>query len=125
MKKKIRRKTLKIATAPQIRLFEATEDDTAADQGVASPGGLSFNDLDPRDIFVGGRRLDVFLRDANERRALMVRDIVRSQDYSGIEASYLCGGRLPYSPAAMVGLILYGMLHGVTSLRGLERMARI
>ena len=122
MKKKIRRKTLKIATAPQIRLFEETEVEAATEVEVGRP---NFIDLDPRDIFVGGRRLDEYLGETKERRALMVRDIVRAQDYSAFDSSYLEDGRPAYCPASMVGLILYGMMHGVNSLRGLERMARI
>jgi transposase len=35
------------------------------------------------------------------------------------------GGRSPYAPQAMVGLILYGIMQGVTSLRDLERFARV
>ena len=122
MKKKIRRKTLKIATAPQIRLFEEPEAESVP---VMEMGRPSFIELDPRKIFVGGRPLDEYLREARERRALMVREIVRAQDYSAFEASYLEDGRPPYSPASMVGLILYGLMHGVNSLRGLERMARV
>ena len=125
MKKKLRRKTLKIATAPQIRLFEAPEDDAVVGQEVTRPGVLSFSDPDPRDIFLGGRRLDEYLRDAGERRPLVLRDVVRAQDYSAFEASYLHDGRPAYSPASMVALILYGLMNGVNSLRGLERMARM
>ena len=122
MKKKVRRKTLKIATAPQIRLFEQTE---AEVEPVVEMGRPSFIDLDPRDIFIGGRRLSEYLQEAKERRALWVREVVYAQDYSAFEAAYLEEGRRPYSPASMVGLILYGLLHGVTSLRDLERMARM
>ncbi len=34
-------------------------------------------------------------------------------------------GRAPYAPRAMLGLILYGIMHGVSSLRALERLARV
>jgi transposase len=125
MKKKIRRKTLKIATAPQIRLFEEMVDEAGAEREVARARDIRFIDLDPRDIVLGGRRLDEYLKEAKERRAPIVRDVVRAPDYSGIEGSYSSEGRPPYSPAAMVGLILYGLIHGVSSLRGLERLARM
>ncbi|WP_293653740.1 transposase, partial [Thiolapillus sp.] len=40
------------------------------------------------------------------------------------EQSYRPGGRSPYAPRAMMGLILYGIMQGVSSLRQLERLAR-
>jgi len=34
-------------------------------------------------------------------------------------------GRAPYAPRAMMGLILYGVMQGVHSLRALQRLARL
>ncbi|MDE2253882.1 MAG: transposase [Betaproteobacteria bacterium] len=34
-------------------------------------------------------------------------------------------GRAPYAPRLMIGLILYGVMQGVHSLRELERLARL
>ena len=40
------------------------------------------------------------------------------------EARYQPGERPPYAPRAMVGIILYGILQDLSSLRDLERLAR-
>lgn len=56
---------------------------------------------------------DVFVIDA----------LLKEQDWSVFESSYKPGGRAPYAPRAMVGLILFGLMNGVSSLRKLERMA--
>ncbi|WP_419616333.1 transposase, partial [Thiolapillus sp.] len=45
-------------------------------------------------------------------------------DWLSFEQSYRPGGRSPYAPRAMMGLILYGIMQGVSSLRQLERLAR-
>lgn len=56
---------------------------------------------------------DVFIIDA----------LLSEQDWSAFESSYKPGGRAAYAPQAMVGLILYGLMNGVSSLRKLEWMA--
>lgn len=122
--KEIRRKTLKIATAPQMRLFEANEE-TAQEERGTRQGGVRFTDPDPRQIYLGGRRLDEYLREAGQSRALKLRTVLRALDWSGFEASYVEEGRRPYAPAAMLSLVLDGLMHGVCSLRGLEVRARM
>ena len=46
-------------------------------------------------------------------------------DFRELESGYRPGGRRPYSPRSMLGLVLYGVMQGVTSLRELERLARV
>ena len=41
------------------------------------------------------------------------------------EQRYAATGRAPYAPAQMMGLILYGVMQGIHSLRELERLARL
>jgi transposase len=114
--KKIRRKTLKIATAPQMRLFEATEE-PALQEPRARPGAVRFVDPDPRQIYLGGRRLDEYLQEAGQHGVVQLRCMLRALDWSGFEGSYTEEGRVPYAPVAMVSLIVDG-------LRALERRAR-
>lgn len=56
---------------------------------------------------------------------MLVASILDEQDWSSFEERYACTGRPPYAPRNMVGLILYGIMQGITSLRGLERLARL
>jgi hypothetical protein len=46
------------------------------------------------------------------------------QDWTEFEGAYAATGRPPFSPRQMTGLILYGVMQGVHSLRELERLAR-
>ncbi len=42
-----------------------------------------------------------------------------------IENKHQHRGRKPYKPQLMVGLIFYGLMQGISSLRDLERLARV
>lgn len=55
----------------------------------------------------------------------VIRTLLEEQDWSAFEAAYKPGGRPPYSPRAMMGLILYGIFQGQNSLRELEYLARV
>ncbi|WP_148255451.1 transposase [Aidingimonas lacisalsi] len=55
----------------------------------------------------------------------MVANLLDAQDWTPFEDRYAATGRAPYAPRAMMGLILYGIMHGVSSLRSLERLARV
>ena len=52
-------------------------------------------------------------------------DILNDQAWSAFEARYANSGRPPYAPRNMVGLVLYGIMEGITSLRRLETLARL
>ena len=60
-----------------------------------------------------------------EREAFVVREVLGEMDFSALESRYRPGGRPPYAPRSMLGLVLYGVMQGVTSLRGVERLARV
>lgn len=79
---------------------------------------------DPREIYLGQTRLDEHLRASGQLEPLAVAALLDEQDWSEFEARYACSGRAPYAPRCMLGLILYGVMRGVTSLRGLEQLAR-
>jgi transposase len=83
-----------------------------------------FDRRDPRGIFVGPVRLDEHLKRAKLKSPLIVRRVLEKHDWSEFEAAYKCGGRPAYEPMSMVGLILYGNMNAVDSLRGLEELAR-
>ena len=83
-----------------------------------------FNDPDPSGIFVGDQRLGDFLRQMGFAEVFAVRELLRSLDLSIIEAKYKAGGRNPYHPAGMLGVILLGIMEGRSSLRELETLGR-
>lgn len=88
------------------------------------PQRVKFKDPNPRGLWVGGKRLDDLLVSIGQGWVLNLRKLLRKQDWSAFEAMYKPGGRPPYAPAAMYGIVMYGILTGRGSLRGMERLAR-
>lgn len=82
-----------------------------------------FVDPDPRGILIAGMGLQVHLEQCGLRDVFIIRCLLEEQDWSAFEASYQSGGRRPYAPRAMMGLILYGVMQGQSSLRELEQLA--
>lgn len=85
---------------------------------------VRFNAPNPRDIYLGERRLDRYLESMGVGWAVFLGDFLRSLCWKRFEARYDLSGRSPYAPAAIASLILYGTMIGVRSLRGLEGLAR-
>jgi transposase len=85
---------------------------------------VGFIDPDPGEIFIGETRLDSYLRLMELDWVVGVRELLRELDWTEFEARYLLTGRSPYAPAAMMGLVLYGTMLGMSSLRDLEGLAR-
>ena len=83
-----------------------------------------FEDPSPRRILIGNESLEEFLIRAGQSRIFQIRQMLRSLQWGGFEAKYRGGGRRPYHPAALLGLILFGIMEGKSSLRQLETMAR-
>ena len=57
--------------------------------------------------------------------ALRVRELLDEQSWEVFERPYKPGGHRPYAPQAVLGLVLYGVGKGVSSLRELEGLARV
>jgi transposase len=121
----MRRAVKQIDTHPQGRLFGPEEPKTLAGAVAAAVGPVVFNRPDPREIFLGAVRLDAHLRAMGTTEALRVRELLEEQSWEVFERQYKPGGRRPYAPPAMLGLVLYGIGKGVSSLRELERLARL
>lgn len=77
------------------------------------------------ELYLNMTPLEQHLREAGEQAPFVVADLLDRQDFAEFEARYSDAGRAPYAPRCMVGVILYGILRGVTSLRALERFARV
>jgi transposase len=117
--RKVPRPQVRIAAGDQIPLFAGLPDSRSP-----APGGVQFERQDPCAIWFAGLRLDEHLRRAGITAPFAVRRLLAAQDWSALRAKYRPGGRRPYDPAAMTGLVLMGLMRGDTSLRQLERLAR-
>lgn len=91
----------------------------------AASSGRKFVTGDPHSIFLGPIRLEEYLKSAGQQAPFIVGRLLDQQDWSAFEQRYAATGRAPYAPRLMMGLILYGVMQGVHSLRELERMARL
>ncbi len=114
----------RLEQAPQATGGEGAEL-PAPRQPAPHPPGERFLDPAPEDLTVGDLPLRAHLEQVGEREALTLRQLLDEEDWSDLEARYPAVGRAPQAPAAMVGLILYGLLQGANTLRGLERLARV
>lgn len=121
--KKITRPVAKLDTSDQYSLF-ADEASEVLAPGPRQAGGMRFHDPDPRAIRLNAVRLDEHLKQMGQRQALQIREILETLDWGGFEQAYQPGGRRPYAPRAMLGVILYGIWQGVSSLRALEKLSR-
>ena len=91
----------------------------------AADSGRQFVAGDPNLISVSGIKLEEHLKQAEQKTPFIVSKLLDEQDWSIFEGRYAATGRAPYSPRLMMGLILYGVMQGVHSLRELERLARL
>ena len=91
----------------------------------ATSSGRHFKQGDAKAIFLGMTPLEDHLRQAGVVAPFIVADLLDAQDWTPFEERYASTGRAPYAPRAMLGLILYGIMQGISSLRALERLARV
>jgi transposase len=111
---------------PQFNLFQGLP--TAArtpNLKTAVDSGRPFVTGDPEKIFLGTTPLADHLKQSGQVAAFTVADLLDKQDWRAFERRYAATGRAPYAPRLMLGLILYGVMQGVHSLRELERLARL
>jgi transposase len=80
---------------------------------------------DAHAIFLGTTRLGTYLKQSGQHAPFTVARLLGEQDWLPFEQRYAATGRAPYAPPLMMGLILYGVMQGVHSLRELERLARL
>jgi transposase len=91
----------------------------------AVDSGRRFMTGDPHAIVIGTTPLEQYLRGSGQTGVFTVARLLDEQDWSEFEGRYAATGRPPFSPRQMMGLILYGVMQGVHSLRELERLARL
>lgn len=90
----------------------------------ADSNEVVFKEPDPKKIFLGSQCIDTHLQNAGIKAPGVIRNILDALDWSGFIKLYKPKGRKAYHPRLMMGIILYGVTKGVSSLRGLEQLAR-
>jgi len=123
----IKRPKINIDRSPQIGLFEsapAPEPATTAPTPSSPIPTRVFDSPNPEEIFIGQEKLSTYLKKAKIKAPFIIRKLLLAQDWQALESEYANTGRPPYAPAPMMGLILYGIQKGITSLRQLEQFAR-
>lgn len=126
-RKRTRRPVATVDTSNQIALFEeaaASTPQAGPAAGSSRKQALRFEEPDPARIRINEVRLDQLLKQVGQHAALKVRAWLAQMSFSEFEQAYEPGGRPPYAPRAMVGVILSGIMQGISSLRDLERFAR-
>ena len=89
----------------------------------ASGSGRVFMSPDRRRLRPDGVPVGELLRESGDLAPLVVTEFLDGLDRGEFESAYAGTGRAPCPPRAMVGLVVYGTMEGVGSLRRLERMA--
>lgn len=123
-KQSIQRRVKQIAADGQLGLLLPGDSPTPSEDKTPA-GAVTFVDPDPRHIQIGSLDLYTHLLNCGHRDVFVIRQLLAEQDWSAFEATYKPGGRHPYAPRALLGLILYGTMNGRSSLRELEYLAGI
>jgi len=87
----------------------------------SASGKAKFIEHDPEPMQIG---LKEHLQKCGSNQSFVIDEVLRAQDWSVFEVAYKAGGRPAYAPRVMVGLILFGVMNGKSSLRELEKLAR-
>lgn len=121
------RKKVVIENKIQPDLFDEIEfhEFSSAQQERQAQQKRRFCSPDVTELRIGSKPLNCYLRDANLQAPLIIDDILNDLDWSVFENRYSTTGRAPYAPRNMMGLILYGILQGKSSLRQIESLARL
>ena len=122
-----RRPVKTLCSTRQYSLFDELEVEQVPEVTASAPSCetfIRFEEPEPFSLSINGKPLREHLEQAGLTIPLKLRPIVQSLSFAEFEARYRAGGRPPYAPRALVGIILYGILQGISSLRDLERLAR-
>jgi transposase len=77
------------------------------------------------EICIGKRSLKQHLLEADICQPFYIQELLSKQDWSIFENKQKQSRRKGYKIESMVGLIFYGLMQGISSLRDLERLARV
>ena len=108
----------------QLNLLELDEYDDGEEGRLSYRNHLVFKEPDRSQMYMGMQHLNDYLKEGGILAPLVAAKILDEQDWKPFEVRYRRGGRAPYAPRLMMGLILYGLMRGIDTLRGLEEVAR-
>jgi len=88
-------------------------------------GDESFVCGDEGDFYIGEQRLDQYLRHRDQVWVVRLKALLAELNYEQLTSCYQALGRRAIHPRVILGLIVYGIINGQWTLRGLERLARV
>ena len=97
--------------------------------GAASPAAeraaraARFVDDSPAHLRLSAQRLDEYLSAHGLQWVVRLRELLAEVDYTSLVVAYAGSGRPPFHPRTLLGLIVYGVLRRLWSLRDLEELA--
>ncbi len=123
-------KSIELNVDPQIDLFEdlaeiPSKPTRPKGQSLYEDCKRKFIAPDRNQIFIGHTKLEDHLKETGQLEPLLITTCLDRLDWQHFVDRYAKVGRPAYAPGRMLGLILYGILHGQTSLREMERLARL
>lgn len=120
-----KRKIKRIDNNPQAELFDPPWGEEPEERSEPGPERRPhFINPDPRGIRIGPGTLRAHLESCQEERMFRFREFLQGLDWTSFLRRYGAGGRRPYHPAAILGLVLFGIGEGRSSLRELEKLAQ-
>lgn len=120
----IKRPVARVNRDRQIPLFDEPPVPAPRPSSSAHTLAARFVEPDPSELRVGTLPVSEHLRQMGVKEPLHVQKLLASMDWTAFESAYTGGGRPPYAPRLMTGIILYGLMKGISSLRELARFAR-
>lgn len=86
---------------------------------------VRFRCPNPRELWFGDKRMGEYLRLCGHEWVVRCFDVLEQVDCQPLLDGYPPSGQPPFHPRLMLGLIVYGIIKGVTSLREMEALARL
>jgi len=120
-KMRIKRRAKSIPETAQMQLLEPGPVVSKPDREVDYDD--DFINPSPQIIFFGDQRLRDYLIDCGLEWVIRLRELLEESDFSEFKAGYRSTGRKAIHPVVVLGLIIYGIIEGKSSLRQLESLA--
>lgn len=115
-------KTKRAPFGDQLSLFPMV-DEARAEEARDDDLPRSFLRPESERLYFGETRISDYLECNNKDWVVRLGGYLSALDWSVFEGSYHPRGRLPLHPCILVGLLVYGLSKGISSLRGLEELA--
>ena len=104
-------------------LFESPPKPTPLPNAADTYRKPRFKEQDASHVMIGNVSVREHLKRHKIKIPFVIKGILKQVDWQPFESRYSHNGQRAYSPRLMVGLILYGLIEGKSSLRELEQLA--